>query len=169
MIFQAISTTFERAAKDLVPQIRGRIFHVTSIERFLAIYKAGAIKNNKDQSLKKHEYNSYFANKGCVSVVDLVNNTKPIVTRRKMLNDYSIFEKGGQVTTFLFLAPEIHSQIITWEAYKREKAYGQQIVPELESGIPGEIPLRCVEEVWFISLKDRSTQMLSGFEIPQQS
>lgn len=100
--------------------------------------------------------NYFFANKGCVSVCDLVNNTKPRVTRRRYLSDYQIFGQGwGASTVFLFLSPASHPKLVTWHSWEIEKAYGQQVVPDLESGFPDAIPLELIEEVWFITINDR--------------
>ena len=132
------------------------MFHVTSPEAFIKICASGAILSNTDGLLGCNwTDNYYFKNIGCLSVVDLVNNTRPRVTKRKLLSDYQVFEQSSPVVVFMFLSPSIYARAITWQRYKREKAYGQQIVPELESGIPEKVSLSEIDEVWFITLKDR--------------
>ena len=132
------------------------MFHVTSPRAFVKICASGAILNNSSGDLGFNSTsNYYFKNKGCLSVVDLVNNTRPLVTKRKLLSDYAIFEQSSPVVVFLFLAPSVYTRVITWQSWKREKAYGQQIVPELESGVPEKVSLSEVDDVWFITLKDR--------------
>ncbi len=157
MKFEAFSFTYNGAVRKLTPRLQGKVFHITSPENFVYICKSGKILNNKDGVLTQNwNNNNYFANKGCVSVCDLVNNTKPRVTRRKYLSDYQIFGQGwGATTVFLFLSPLVHHKLITWQSWKREKAYGLQIVPELESGFPEAILLDFIEEVWILTINDR--------------
>ncbi len=155
MKFEAFSFSYKAAVRKLFPKLRGRVFHITSPENFLLIVKTGAILNNRDRIFKNNwNVNSYFANKGCVSVCDLVNNTKPRITRQKCLNYYRVFQQDwGATTVFLFLSSAIHDQLITWHAWKKEKAYNQ-VVPELESGFPDAVPLEQIEEIWFLTITD---------------
>lgn len=156
MQFRVVETTWRKAASQLVGELRGRMFHVTSPSAFVDICATGSILNNKNGQFRYNSSNNYyFKNIGCVSVVDLVNNIRPRITKRKMLSDYSIFEQFYPVVVFLFLSETVFPRVITWHRYQSEKAFGQQIVPELESGVPGEIDLSEISEVWFLSLMDR--------------
>lgn len=156
MKFRVIETTWRTAAGPLVKELRGRIFHVTSPANFVKICASGAILSNKEERFKCNWMpNYYFKNKDCLSVVDLVNNIRPRVTKRKLLSDYAVFEQASPVVVFLFLSPSVYSRVITWHGWKREKAYGQQIVPELESGVPSSVSVEEIDEAWFITLKDR--------------
>lgn len=157
MKFEIISTSYRGAVRKLFPKLRGRVFHITSPENFMSICKSGEIRNNKDGSLKTNWSNGYyFATKGCVSVCDLVNNTKPRVTRSKCLSDYQIFgQSWGPTTVVLFLSPSSHDRLITWHTWKLEKAFTRKVVPGMESGFPNSIPLSEIEEIWFINIKDR--------------
>lgn len=135
------------------------MFHVTSPAAFVKICASGAILSNVNGDFECNwTSNYYFKNKGCLSVVDLVNNTRPRVTKRKLLCDYAVFEQVFPVAVFLFLSPSVYPRVITWHRYKQEKAYGQQIVPELESGVPEKVSLPEIDEAWFVTLKDRMAQ-----------
>lgn len=132
------------------------MFHVTSPTGFVGICSEGAILSNSDGRFKTNwTKDYYFKNKGCLSIVDLVNNKRPRVTRRKLINDYAIFEQVSPVVVFLFLSPSVYPRVVHWTQYKKDRAYGQQIVPELESGVPGRVGIEEIEEVWFITLRDR--------------
>ena len=132
------------------------MFHVTSPTAFVDICASGAIRSNEKEEFRSNwGENYYFKNQGCLSVVDLVNNTRPRVTRRKMIRDYRVFEQFSPVTVLLLLSPAVHARAITWKKYLCDRAYGQQIVPELESGIPDKVLLSEIDEAWFITLKDR--------------
>ncbi len=156
MKFRVIETIFSVAARTLFKELQGRMFHVTSPEAFVKICASGAILSNTNGRFRCNWTDNYYFKKiGCLSVVDLVNNTRHRVTKRKLLNDYKVFEQASPVVVFMFLSPKVHARAITWHRYKKEKAYGLQIVPELESGIPEKISLGEIDEVWFITLKDR--------------
>jgi hypothetical protein len=132
------------------------MFHVTSPDGFIGICSDGAIFSNTDGRFKSNwTENYYFRNQGCLSIVDLVNNTRPRVTRRKLISDYPIFEQSSPVVVFLFLSSRVYPRVIDWKKYKKERAYGQQIVPELESGVPGKVLISEIDEAWFITLRDR--------------
>ncbi|MDZ5459273.1 hypothetical protein [Azohydromonas lata] len=170
MKFEAISLSYGSATRKIVPRLKGRVFHITSPANFISIIKSGAISNNQNGVFPKNwNCSSYFANKGCVSVCDLVNNKKPRVTRQRFLSDYRIFGQGwGATTVFMFLSPFAHKQLITWRSWQKEKAYGQQVVPDLESGFPGEILLGDIEEIWFLTITDIrvSEELIKAMESP---
>lgn len=132
------------------------MFHVTSPTAFIQICASGAILNNSSGNFAFNwTSNYYFKNKGCVSVVDLVNNNRPRITKAKLLNDYAVFEQHSPVVVFLFLTQSVYPRVITWHNWKKEKAYIQKVVPELESGVPDRVTLTEIDEAWFITLKDR--------------
>jgi len=120
----------------------------------MGICAEGAILANTADRFKTNWPNSYFKSQDCVSVVDLVNNTRPRVTKAKLACDYAIYEQHQPVSVFLILSASVYSRAITWEKWKKDKAYGQQIVPCLESGVPDRVPIEEIEEAWFINLKD---------------
>lgn len=158
MHFRVIETTWRKATSSLLSELRGRMFHVTSPNAFLGICSEGAILCNTDDRFKTNwTVNYYFKNQGCLSIVDLVNNTKPRVTRRKPINDYAVFEQSSPVVVFLFISPRVYPRVIHWKKWKKDRAHGQQIVPELESGVPGRVSIDEIDEAWFISLKDRAS------------
>ncbi|MEG3997924.1 hypothetical protein [Microcoleus sp. SVA1B1] len=129
---------------------------MTSPKGFIGICAEGAILCNTNEIFKTNwTKNYYFKNQGCLSIVDLVNNKRPRVTRRKMVSDYRIFQQASPVVVFLFLSPTVYPRVIDWRRYKKDRAYGQQIVPELESGVPEKVLLSEIDEAWFITLRDR--------------
>lgn len=154
MKFRVIQTTRRKAKGPLLSELRNRMFHVTSPAGFIGICAEGAILANTDDRFATKWPNSYFKNQGCLSVVDLVNNTKPIVTKRKLFNDYAVFEMHRPVVVFLFFSTSVYSRVITWKKWKKDKAFDQQVVPWLESGIPDSVLISEIEEAWFVSLKD---------------
>jgi hypothetical protein len=154
MKFRVIQTTLRKAKGPLLSELRNRMFHVTSPAGFVGICAEGAILANTGDRFATEWPNSYFKNQGCLSVVDLVNNTQPIVTKRKLFNDYAVFEMHQPVAVFLFFSTSVYPRVITWKKWKKDKAFGQQVVPRLESGVPDRVSIFEIEEAWFITLTD---------------
>lgn len=135
-------------------ELRGRVFHITSVDNFLAIARSGLIMHNHDKRLHQNgNYNSFFRNRKCVSFCDFANNSRPRKLREAALGKYNIFGQGdGEKSVFLFLSPAVHSKLIPWQQWKRENALSEMVVPYLESGYPGFVPLDEIEEVAFIHI-----------------
>lgn len=154
MKFRVIQTTLRKAKGPLLSELRNRMFHVTSPAGFIGFCAEGAILANTNDRFPTKWRNSYFKNQGCLSVVDLVNNTRPIVTKRKLFNDYAVFEMYQPVVVFLVLSTSVYPRVITWKKWEKDKAFGQQVVPWLESGVPDGVSISEIEEAWFITLTD---------------
>jgi hypothetical protein len=150
--YQVISINSKKMKNDFLKSLDGRVFHVTSIENFVSICQTGAIESNNGKRKANWKGVSYFANRNCVSVCDLYNNKKKRVSKNKMLSDYNIFEQFTP-SVFLFLYPKYYDFLISWEEWKRDKAYFQKVIPNLESGYPDRIPIEYIEEVVFLSRK----------------
>ncbi len=154
---KVISITRRRAEKTLFKLLIGRVFHITSFDSMLEIFKTGFIKNNRDKGLKLNwSSNSYFTNRGYVSVCDLFNNSKSRKIREAALSTYQIFgQNWGPNTAFLFLNQASYSKLVTWEQVESNKNDSYEIiVPYLESGYPDQIPLKEISEIWVVNISD---------------
>lgn len=154
--YKIFSLTRNQLRNHLFKELIGKIFHITSFESFLSIISAGYINNNKKLEYTLNwESNSYFRNRGCVSVCDLFNNTRPKKIRSASFSSYPIFEQGNNgITVILFLKKEAYDNVKTWESWKKEKAFTEMVVPHLESGYPDKIPLDIIDEIWIVQTKD---------------
>jgi hypothetical protein len=143
-----------QAVKRLYPELQGRAFHITSVHNFLAIVRTGVIMHNRDGNLQGNGgYNAYFKNRGCVSFCDLHGNTKAKDVREAALSKYNIFGQGdGDQFVYLFLASEHHGKLLPWHGWKAEEAWSEMVVPHLEAGYPGFVPLEEIEEAMLIQL-----------------
>ncbi|MCD0418898.1 hypothetical protein LOC51_16940 [Rubrivivax sp. JA1024] len=143
-----------QAHSSLLPELRGRVFHITSVANFLEIIRTGSILHNQSGELKSNgSYNAYFKNRGCVSFCDLNTNVRPRKVREAALSKYNIFGQGdGERSVFLFLAPASYGKLIPWTAWKKDKAWSEMVVPHLESGYPGFVPLEEVEEALLLHI-----------------
>ena len=50
------------------------------------------------------------------------------------------------------LQSESHKKLITWEKWKLEEAWSEMVVPHLESGYPGHVPLSEIQEIQLINI-----------------
>lgn len=143
-----------QAQSSLFRELRGRVFHITSVSNFLEIVRTGTIRHNQGGELKSNgSYNAYFKNRGHVSFCDLNNNIRPRKVREAALSKYNIFGQGdGERSVFLFLSPNSFEKLVPWTAWKKEKAWSEVVVPHLESGYPGCVPLAEVEEVLLLHI-----------------
>jgi hypothetical protein len=146
--------TKSRAQKRLYPKLKGRVFHITSVDNFIKIMKTGAIKHNRDGLIKSnHPYSSYFKNRGFVSFCDFHGNVFARKTREAALTKYDIFSQGdGERFVFLFLKPEYYSKLVSWTNWKTDNACNEMIVPHLEAGFPDFVPIEGIEEATLIHI-----------------
>jgi len=93
---------------------------------------------------------SYFRKRNCISVCDFHNNTdkKELI---KAINKYRCFDPiavvKSHIAYILVLNTSLYSELISWEKWKKEQAYSEQIVPYLESGIKNKILLSDIDIV----------------------
>lgn len=159
--------TEKKAYEKLWPKLKGKVFHRTSLENYRKILACGFIDNNKNEKYKLNwSSNSYFRNRGCISVCDLYNHTRPVLTK-KAVYQYRIFSQREDIDdkfVFLFLHESAYHHLIKWE---KEKIYSGTFVPHLESGYPDKIPLSLISEVWFIKIIGRVPSPEIKFDRPK--
>lgn len=132
---------------ELLPVLRGSVFHVTTPEGFQSICEDGAIHHNRDgshPSTYPQSENSFFRNQGCVSVWDLRTATDAEVERG--IRNYNFLNPSwaDNAPVFLILKPSIHGGLVPWTEYTRGKPEKNIVVPHIEAGHPGDLPLRSV-------------------------
>jgi hypothetical protein len=143
----------------LCKKLKGKIFHITSQIGYKGIVKDNAIYPSKHKNIKSYiwgftEYGRYFTNENCVSVVDFYNNKNIKLTLKAIIN-YKFYDihsvAKGSIGYFLILKSNIYKNIITWEKakidIKTNERYGENIVPNLESGVKNEISLHDIEYI----------------------
>lgn len=143
-----------QAVKRLYPELRGRAFHITSVQNFFSIIRDGVVKHNRDGNIARNDsYDAYFKICGCVSFCNLHGNTKVKQVREAALSKYNIFGQGDcEQFVYLFLAPENHGKLLSWDRWKAEEAWSEMVVPHLEAGYPGFVPLKEIEEAMLIQI-----------------
>lgn len=125
------------------------------MENYHKILACGFIDSNRNEKYKLNwSSNSYFRNRGCISVCDLYNHTRPRLTK-KAVYQYRIFSQREDIDdkfVFLFLHENAYHHLIKWE---KGQTYSETFVPHLESGYPDKIPLSLISEIWFIKIIGR--------------
>lgn len=151
---ETVNCSGSAVRRRLLKHLYGKVFHVTNENGFNGILNRGVIIPSLNESISSNwGMESFFRNRGCVSVCDLVNNTskKRISSAISKYNFFDLRCNNGR--SYLFLLNEsIHCNLITWNQWEKEKAYKESIVPYLESGFPGEISIIDVEKILIINL-----------------
>ncbi|MFC1491319.1 hypothetical protein ACFLQ0_01870 [Nitrospinota bacterium] len=146
----------EQLHDELWPLLIGRIFHVTRLNILDQILAAGAILANTDGKLPPGGFgsypNSYFRKRGCVSLFDLLNPPEKKIDEH--IHKCSPFTPAysGHNLAFLFLSQEEYPKLVPWSNWKEDKDYGDQIVPYVEAGYLGDIPISSIEEIWEVTV-----------------
>lgn len=141
--------------KQLCKILKNKVFHITTEEGFKAIKSSGAILNSNDNRIKNtnwgsKEYPSYFRKRNCISVCDFYNNTN---TREliKASRKYGWYDPNRivhhNIAYILVLNESLYKKLIPWKEWEKEKAFGEQIVPHLESGVKNQILLSEIDFV----------------------
>ena len=141
----------------LLPELEGRVFHVTTLIAFQKILDTGAINPNQEGSLGYtfgQSANSYFRHRGCISVVDLRAVT-PKELDDGLLKYYFLNPSfANNRPVFLLLSPSCYVQLIPWSKWKSEQAWAEMVVPYIEAGFPGCIGVGFIEEVFLADIEN---------------
>ena len=144
---------------QLCKELTNKVFHITSQTGYDGILKDKVIYPSNHKNIKNHiwgftEYGRYFTNENCISVVDFHNNKnrKLVISAIYKYRFYDIHSiVKGNIAYFLILKINAYDNLITWEEAKKDieknKRYGEQIVPNLESGIRDKILLSDIEYI----------------------
>lgn len=145
----------------LMSELAGRVFHVTKEENWLKIYKSGEIVPNLDGRLETSfgsSKNSYFKNKGCVSVFDYRNiyQEKPQEHMHKCSPTLPLTPNSG--IAILLFKPEIYLNLWSWEGWENENIR-QMVVPYVEAGYFGSISLLLVDKVIIVTMSENKNSL----------
>lgn len=142
---------------SLLPLVQGRLFHVTRRENVSPILSSGGISPNYDGALLTtfgSSNNSYFRNRGCVSVFDLFHPT-PAEIERHLPDCWPFQHASPQSAIALFLLlPLVHERVISWREWRDQGAFSEMIVPYVEAGYPGILPIELVEEIIEVEVEE---------------
>ena len=150
----------------LMRHLEGKVFHVTKECHWPKINKAGRINPNIDGKLATtfcSSNNSYFKNNGCVSVFDYRNiyGDEQLKHMYKCLPTSPLRAYSGIV--ILIFKPEIYPQLLSWERWKYGDQ-GQMVVPYVEAGFSGSIPLELVEKALIVTMVEAKKSLAATLQ-----
>jgi len=133
----------------------GQVFHVTTKRAYARICRDGSIKSNQDGKLRS-EYPqsavSYFRKCGCVCIFDLRAATTEHVNDALLKFFFlSPFHRANPV--FLVFGDAAYEQLIPWSVSIPDEGYRAMVIPYVEAGYPGEVPLSLIDSVLIIDVK----------------
>ena len=157
---------FGEEEEKLLPLLIGRVFHVTYLINLNGIMNSGEIKPKIKGDLPTtfgFSSNSFFRKRGCISVFDYRFATNKQID--ESLSKCSPFPgtSDGKELAYLFLSKGLYDRLILWTKWKEEQSWGQMIVPYVESGYPGSIPIGLIDEVYRINIHPSQSSLAKRF------
>ena len=144
---------------DIEEYLQGKVFHITLLAYLPSIIKCGEIKTNFDGVLPTTfgGYNSFFRIRNCVSLFDY--RPEPTIEIKEFRYRCYPFQpartpNGG--IAILFLKPRVYDVLVPWTLRNEEKAFNEQIVPHVETGYPGTIPIDHIKEIISVEITEGS-------------
>jgi hypothetical protein len=134
---------------QLLPLLVGRVFHVTHLSRLEQILASGEIRSNLDGQFPATfgSGNSFFRKRGYVSVFDYRSASPEQIDASILKCSPFHVPFSEHKLVYLFLSTVDHDRLIPWTMWKEEQAWSDKIVPYVEAGYPGSIPITSIEEV----------------------
>jgi len=144
-----------------VERLWGEVFHVTFARNLESIKKSGGVLVNTDGTMKTtfgDATNSIFRRKGCVSVFDYeccsMEKWREYMWKCDPLQNYE------KELAFLFLGESAKRNLIRWRHVKDEWK-SERVVPHVEAGHKGTIPLSDVAEIIIVRVIVDSNSLAS--------
>jgi len=144
----------ERLQDEILPLLRGSVFHVTSRKAYRGIVAAGAILNNEDNRFPftfRQSEDSFGRKRGCVCLFDLRTISDEelfgcenqgldgVLSKFPFLNPPAC----GNNPVFLVLDSALYGELISWTAGNPHEVR----IPHVEAWYPGSIPLAGVQKI----------------------
>lgn len=151
---------------QLLPLLVGRVFHVTRLSHLKQILASGEIRSNVDGELSTTfgSSNSFFRKRGCVSVFDYhLASPEQIYESILKCSPFNL-PCSDDPLAFLFLTAVSYDRLIPWTKWKDERAWSDKIVPYVEAGYPGPIPMTSIEEILRVIIDYRPSPLVEALE-----
>jgi hypothetical protein len=142
---------------ELLPNLIGRVFHVTTRQGYAGIRRRGSIGSNQDGkrpfSYPQSE-NSYFRKKGCVCLFDLRIPTAEQIDEA-LLKYYFLNPFSDNRPVFLILGEAGYAGLIPWSASIAEEGF-HVVIHHVEAGYSGEIPMSLIDSALVVVVRKKS-------------
>ena len=139
----------------LLDRLRGNVFHVTTQDAWPRIRSTDSVLSNPPDhpSIKRWEYNAYFRQKSHVSLCDLRSVQESDLNMALKRYFFLDPRSGCPDPVFLILSSSAVNRIVTYnEAIDDATKAGQMIVPFVEAGYPGDLPLAEITDVLIVDI-----------------
>lgn len=134
---------------DIEDFLEGKVFHVTSLPNWDLIRQSGFILPNPAGLFPTTfgSKNSFFRKRGCVSVFDYRVRPPQAINYRRRCDPLRRAQPDTPGVAILFLHPDIYPKLLSWELCQDEVKCREQIVPFVEAGHQGAIPISLIESL----------------------
>jgi hypothetical protein len=151
--------------ESVFSRLKGRVFHVTREAYLDSIIECGEIRPNMDGSYSTtfgSSGNSFFRNRDCVSLFDFKSPTP------EKIDEYAercwplqpVSEDDG--IAVLFISESLYPALLPWTLWKEQEAYREIVVPYIEAGHPGPIPIEKVDEILIVSVIEDTNSLAAA-------
>lgn len=144
--------------EDLQALIEGQVFHVTKRAYWPSIVATGAIVPNSRGKLPTTfgaSSNSFFRNRGCVSVFDYrAPPSDEVVDFRRRCWPFQAAVPNEEGIAILILNASLYPALISWDRWKEEQVWREMVVPYVEAGHPGPISVEAIDRAIFLRLME---------------
>lgn len=152
------------ALRRLLPLLMGRVFHISRSEYLESIQRTGQISTNEHGQLASTfgaSRNSYFKNRGCVSVFDYRNPPEDKFEQfMGRCSPTAALTPECPIIVF-FLSEATFTKLLPWTGWKIDGHPSEMILPYLEAGYPGPIPLDKIDEVIRVTATEEPNSLVS--------
>jgi len=156
--------------EEVLGSLLGRVFHVTRLSYIDDIVASGALIPNRSdvKSPFGNSSNGYFRLKGCVSFFDYRQHESVEWKKHyyKCLPTMAISPSDPAVV--MFLSDKYYPNLKSWQGWKNEERWSQQVVPHVEAGLSGMINLDMITElhIWEDAHPEISLQLMPSYNKP---
>lgn len=143
--------------KTVFPYLSGHVFHVTKLKNLENIVACGEIRVNQNEEFETtfgSTSNSFFRNRGCVSLFDYRNTNTELFEKHafKCIPTQAASPENGIVV--FIISENLYPTLISWRLWHNDEAYNQMVLPYFETGYPGSILLSNVTKTIKITVNE---------------
>lgn len=160
----------EALSAELLPRLKGRVFHVTLARHLDGIERSGGISAAPQADVAGgfgRRENGYFRNRRMVSVFDYRSISPDELN--ESLGKCAPWMPGHSGADFaiLMLSPDVHDRLVPWTQWKDEKAWSDMVVPYAEAGYPGVVEWAMIEQVIVVKVVESTDPHLRALRSHQ--
>ena len=139
---------------ELISLLDGKVFHVTTEKNWSQIETTQKILPNSKDAQRTFGSNSYFQHRNCVCLFDYRS-----FYEKKQQEHYHDCLPTSPLTEeepirILFLNPIYYDRLISWKEWEKDGIGKTNVLPYLESGFEGSIPLSYIKETLKVTITE---------------